>query len=69
MFLKLISIYHTVILETALLMKPNLKIMFFVFDFPGGFEDGNLFKSFTSKIWACHYKVQLCVVFILSKSS
>ena len=67
MFLKLISIYHTVILKTALLMKPNLKCFSYLFGFPGGFDDGNLFKSFTSKIWACHYEVQLYVVFIICK--
>ena len=32
-------------------------------DFPGGFDDGNLFKSFTSNSWACYYEVQLCVYY------
>ena len=35
-------------------------------DFPGGFDDGNLFKSFTLNSWACYHEVQLCVVFIIN---
>ena len=43
-------------------MKVNLKCFSYLIDFPGGFDNGNLFQSFTLKIWACHYEVQLCVV-------
>lgn len=41
--------------------------MFFVFDFPHGFGEGNFFKSFTSKTCVFVIKVQLCVVLKYSK--
>ena len=56
-------------LKTALFIKPNLKYFSYLVDFPFGFGDGNFFKSFTSKSWACYYEVQICVVLLYAKFS